>query len=110
MNSLLGKVLLRLSIYYGYTLAVAWVFTYIEHQDESVQDKKDRLLKDLRTDMQNKYNMTEYEFMNFSRRAKEVFSVGDEIDWTFPTSFMFVATTLSTVGNCTKITLNKCSD
>ena len=54
--------------------------------------------------------MTEYEFMNFSRRAKEVFSVGDEIDWTFPISFMFVATTLSTVGNYTKITLNKCSD
>lgn len=110
MNSLLGKVLLRLSIYYGYTLAVAWVFTHIEHQDESVHDRKGRMLKDLRTDMQNKYNLTEYEFMNFSRRAKEVFSVGDEIDWTFPISFMFVATTLSTVGNCTKITLNKCSD
>ena len=37
--------------------------------------------------------------MNFSRRAKEALTVGEKKDWTFPNSFMFVATAISTIGN-----------
>lgn len=102
MHPLLGKALLRLIFYYAYSLFIAWIFTFIEQRDESARNRMDKMLKDLRTDIEVKYNMTHDEFESFVRRAAEAVTAGNEMDWTFMNSFFFVSTALTTVGNVCK--------
>ena len=57
-----------------------------------------KMLKELRTEINNKYNMTNDDFERFVRRATAVVSTGDEMDWTFLNSADFVFAALTTIG------------
>lgn len=103
MHPLLGKALLRLVLFQGYTMFVAWVFTFIEQKDESPGDRMERMLNDLRREIEAKYNMTDSEFESFVRRAAEAVTAGKEMDWSFLNSCNFVLTAFSTVGNVCKV-------
>ena len=57
-----------------------------------------KMLKELRTEINVKYNMTNDDFERFVRRATAVVSAGDELDWTFLNSAEFVFAALTTIG------------
>lgn len=98
MNPLVGKAFLRLAVFCAYCLFFSWIFTIIERNDESAHERKERMLKDLRTEVSFKYNMTENDFDSFVVKAAAALSAGDKLDWTFPNSGGFVFAALTTVG------------
>jgi len=98
MNPLLGKAFLRLGVFCAYFLFVAWIFTIIERKDESAHERMARMLKDLRTEITFKYNMTDNDFESFIVRAGAALSEGDKLDWTLSNSGSFVFAALTTVG------------
>ena len=98
MNPLVGKAFLRLGVFCVYCLFVAWIFTIIERKDEVVHERMERMLKDLRTEITLKYNMTDNDFDSFTVKAAAAVSAGDKLDWTFPNSGGFVFAALTTVG------------
>ena len=98
MHPLLGKTLLRLLVFYAYGLFVAWIFTLIEKRDESAHDRMSQKLKELRTEMDLKYNMTDKDFDIFVRRAAEAAATEAELDWTFLNSCGFAFAAITTIG------------
>lgn len=51
----------------------------------------ERMLKDLREDIEIKFNITDNEFDSFVRRAAVAMTTGDEKDWNFWNSLDFVS-------------------
>ncbi|KAL9966748.1 hypothetical protein ACROYT_G024867 [Oculina patagonica] len=98
MHPLLGKALLRVGLFLAHGLFFAWVFTIIERKDESSQEQKEKMLSELRTEINMKYNMTEDDFERFVRKATVAVTAGDELSWTFLNSNEFVFAALTTVG------------
>lgn len=98
MNPLLGKTLLRVTVFYAYGSFVAWIFTVIEKRDESSHERMERTLKELRKEMNLKYNMTESDFGNLVNKTAEAIKEGDNLDWTFLNSAGFVFAALTTIG------------
>ena len=98
MHSLLGKTLWRVTLFHSYALFVAWIFTLIEKRDESARTRKERMLRELRMDLDLKYNMTDKDFQSFVRRAAESVTEGNELDWTFTNSCGFVFAAITTIG------------
>lgn len=98
MNPLLGKAALRIGVLCAYCTFVAWIFTIIERNDESGHERMEKMLKDLKTEVAFKYNMTDNDFDSFIARAAAALSTGDKLDWTFLNSGGFVLAALTTVG------------
>ena len=63
----------------------------------------ERMLKDLREDIEIKFNITDNEFDSFVRRATVAMTTGDEKDWNFWNSLDFVFTAITTIGKVTEI-------
>ena len=59
----------RLLCLYG--LFIAWIFTMIEKLDETAHQRMERMLKDLRNEVDLKYNMTDNEFNSSVKIAAE---------------------------------------
>ena len=98
MHPLLGKALLRLGLFLAYCSLFAWIFTVIERKDEPAHKTKERMLGDLRREINMKYNMTDNDFETFVLRAATAVLAGDQLDWTFLNSGEFVFAALTTVG------------
>ena len=98
MHPLLGKVLLRVGVFYAYGFFVAWIFTLIEKRDESADARMNQKLSELRTEIVLKYNMTENDFKIFVRRAAEAAATEAELDWTFLNSCGFAFAAITTIG------------
>ena len=65
-------------------------FTFIEKRDESSFDRMERTLKELKIEINTKYNMTDDDFERFVNRADMAVVEGDQLDWTFLNSRGFV--------------------
>ena len=100
MHPLLRKVLIRLGLFKVYGLMVAWIFALIEKQDEPAYKRMERMLKELRTELNHTcvHNMTDGYFDNFVRRAAAAVKEGDELDWTLPNSLAFTFASFTTIG------------
>jgi len=98
MHPLLGKTLLRVGLFHAYGLFVAWIFTLIERRDESADDRMSQKLRELRTEIDLKYNMTDKDFDIFVRRAAEAAGIKAELDWTFLNSCGFTFAAITTIG------------
>lgn len=100
MHPLLGKALLRVVLFHGFGLLVAWVFTLIESQEESRQLKMKRLFRELRAEIHLKYkvNMSDIDFESFLRKASAGVTAGEELDWTFMNSCAYVFAAFTTIG------------
>ena len=98
MHPLLGKALLRLGLWFAYCSLFTWIFTLIERKDEPAHQRKKRMLSDLRTEINMKYNMTDNDFETFVASAVTAVLAGDQLDWTFLNSGEFVFAALTTVG------------
>lgn len=98
MHALLRKALLRGALFYAYGLFVAWIFTFIERRNESPQKRMDRMLAELKKEINNKYNMTGEDFNSFVRRAAAAVAEGEELDWTFLNSCGFIFPAIATIG------------
>ncbi|KAL9966746.1 hypothetical protein ACROYT_G024864 [Oculina patagonica] len=98
MHPLLGKTLLRVTLFYAYGLFVAWIFTLIERTEESVHEKMTKMLKELRTEIDRKYNMTDKDFESFVRKAAAAIEIEGELDWTFLNSCGFAFAAITTIG------------
>ena len=100
MHPLLRKALVRLGIFLVYGWFVAWIFTLIEKQDEPAYRRMERMLKELRTElnltcMQNK---TDDCFDIFVRRAAAAVDEGNKLDWTFMNALAFLFASFTTIG------------
>ena len=71
MRRLLCKAIVRILILYLYGLFIAWIFTMIEKLDETAHQRMERMLKDLRNEVDLKYNMTDNEFNSSVKIAAE---------------------------------------
>lgn len=98
MHPLLRKTLLRVGVFYAYGLFVAWIFTLIERRDESADDRMNQKLRELRTEIDLKCNMTDNDFDIFVRRAAEAVATEAELDWTFLNSCGFAFAAITTIG------------
>lgn len=98
MHPLLRKTLVRLSIYQIYCLFVAWIFTLIEKRDEPAYKRMERMLNELKTEVDLQYNMTDKYFQSFVRRAAAAVSEGEELDWTYLNSLGFIFAAVTTIG------------
>lgn len=56
------------------------------------------MLMELRTETNNKYNVTDYDFESFVRRATTAVSASNKLDWTFLNGLEFVFAALTTIG------------
>ena len=102
MHPLLGKALLRFGLLQAYGLFFAWIFTFIERGDDSAQERMEKMLAELKMDINIKYNMTDDDFQSFVKRATAAVSTGDELDWTFWNSNEFVYAALTTIGKMSR--------
>ena len=98
MHPLLGKTLFRMWMFHAYGLFLAWICTFIEKRDESSFDRMERTLKELKIEINTKYNMTGDDFERFVKRAAMAVVEGDQLDWTFLNSCGFVFAALTTIG------------
>ena len=98
MHPLLGKAIFRLLLFYAYGLFFAWVFTLIEKRDESSHHRMERLRRQLRNEIDIKYNMTDSDFERFVKKAEEAMLAREELDWTFLNTCGFAFAALTTVG------------
>ena len=89
---------MRILILYLYGLFIAWIFAIIEKLDETAHQRMKRMLKDLRNEVEFKYNMTDDEFNSFVKTAAEEMKAKEELDWNFFNSCNFVVATLTTIG------------
>ena len=71
MRRLLCKAIVRILILYLYGLLIAWIFTMIEKLDETAHQRMERMLKDLRNEVDLKYNITDNEFNSSVKIAAE---------------------------------------
>ena len=81
----------------------AWIFTIIEQRSELANNGMERMLKDLRADIEIKFNITDNEFDSFVRRAAVAMTTGNEKDWNFWNRLDFVFTAITTIGKVTEI-------
>ncbi|XP_078375762.1 potassium channel subfamily K member 3-like [Oculina patagonica] len=58
----------------------------------------ERMLNELRMEMDQKYNMTDNDFENFVTRASAAAEEGEELDWSFVNSCGFVFAAFTTIG------------
>ncbi|KAL9966744.1 hypothetical protein ACROYT_G024862 [Oculina patagonica] len=58
----------------------------------------ERMLNELKTEVNLKYNMTDNYFESFARRAAAAVSEGEELDWTYLNSLGFVFAAVTTIG------------
>ena len=98
MHPLLCKALLRVGVFCAYGLFAAWIFTLIERRDESAHDRMSQKLRELKTEIKLKYNMTDNDFDMFARRAAEATATEEELDWTFLNSCGFAFAAITTIG------------
>lgn len=100
MHPLLGKTLIRVTLFYAYGLFVAWIFTLIERTEESAHDRMKQKLRELRTEIDLKYNitMTDNDFDIFVQRAAAAVATDAELDWTFLNSCGFAFAAITTIG------------
>lgn len=98
MHPLIGKTFLRFVLLHIYGLTVAWIFTLVEKRDEPAQVRMDRILGELRNEINLKYNMTDDDFGNFVKITAEAVTAGNELDWTFVNSWEFVSVAFTTIG------------
>lgn len=100
MHPLLRKALARLGLFLVYGLIVAWIFTLIEKQDETAYKRMERMLEELKTELNLTcvHNMTEDFFEDFVSRAATAVKEGDKLDWTFLNSLAFMFASLTTIG------------
>ena len=70
----------------------------IEKLDKTAYQRMERMLKDLRNEVEFKYNMTDNEFNSFVKIAAEAMKAKEELDWNFFNSCNFVVATLTTIG------------
>lgn len=61
------------------------------------------MLKDLRVDIEIKFNIIDNEFNSFVRRVFVVMIIGDEKDWNFWKSFDFVFIVIIVIGKVIEI-------
>ena len=100
MHPLLRKSLLRFGLLHAYALLVAWIFTLIERRDEPSYKRMQKSLKELRIDMDLKYNITDEDFDSFVKRAVAAVTEGDKLDWTLLNSLTFALAAFTTIGKC----------
>ena len=74
---------MQILILYLYGLFIAWLFTMIEKLDETAHQRMERMLKDLRNEVDLKYNMTDNEFNSFVKIATEGMKAKEELDRIF---------------------------
>lgn len=98
MHPLLGKALVRVGLFQVYGAFAAWIFTLIEKQDEPAYKRMERMLKELRTELNLTHNMTDDCFESFVRRAAAAVKEGDQLDWTYLNSLAFMFASLTTIG------------
>ena len=98
MRRLFCKAIVRILILYLYGLFIAWIFTMIEKLDETAHQRMERMLKDLRNEVDLKYNMTDNEFNSSVKIAAEAMKAKEELDWNFFNSCNFVVATLTSIG------------
>ena len=98
MRRLLCKAIVRILILYLYGLLIAWIFTMIEKLDETAHQRMERMLKDLRNEVEFQYNMTDDEFNSFVKIAAEAMKAEEELDCNFFNSCNFVVATRTTIG------------
>ena len=98
MRRLLCKAIMQILILYLYGLFIAWIFTMIEKLDKTTHQRMERMLKDLRNEVEFKYNMTDNEFNSFVKIGAEAMKAKEELDWNFFNSCNFVVATLTTIG------------
>jgi hypothetical protein len=74
------------------------VFVALEERttSNSIQHKK-KMQEHLKTDIQNKFNMSDVEFTEFVGRSVEAYS-SMPTEWTYLNSFAFVFQTITTIG------------
>lgn len=98
MHPLLRKTILRVTLFNAYGVFVAWIFTLIERKEEPAYQRMERMLNELRMEMDLKYNMTDHDFENFVARASAASEEGEELDWSFVNSCGFVFAAFTTIG------------
>ena len=98
MRRLLCKAIMQILILYLYALFIAWIFTMIEKLDETAHQRMERMLKDLRNEVEFQYNMTDDEFNSFVKIAAEAMKAKEELDCNFFNSCNFVVATRTTIG------------
>ena len=98
MHPLLGKTLFRTLMFHAYGLFLSWIFTFIEKRDESSLDRMERMLKELKIEVNKNYNMTDDDFQRFVKRAATAVTEGNQLDWNFLNSCGFVFAALTTIG------------
>ena len=98
MRRLLCKAIMQILILYLYALFIAWIFTMIEKLDETAHQRMERMLKDLRNEVEFQYNMTDDEFNSFVKIAAEAMKAKEELDCNFFNSCNFVLATRTTIG------------
>lgn len=89
-------------MFYFYALFVAWVFMYIEKREESPQDRKVRMLQELKNEVVTNYNMTDDDFDRLVYKAALAMKEGIEFDWDFWNSCRYVFAAFTTIGKDTK--------
>ena len=98
MRRLLCKAIIQILILYLYALFIAWIFTMIEKLDETAHQRMERMLKDLRNEVEFQYNMTDDEFNSFVKIAAEAMKAKEELDCNFFNGCNFVVATRTTIG------------
>ena len=106
MHPLLGKALVRFIIFQVYCLSLAWIFTLIEKQDEPAHKRMEKMLNELKTEIDLKYNMTDEHFESFVRTATAAVLEGEVPDWTYLNSLGFLFAAVTTIGNVYNLCLN----
>ena len=98
MHPILEKTLFRMLMFHAYGLFVAWIFTFIEKRAESSHERMERILQELKNEVDTNYNMTNNDFARFVAKAAEAVMEGNQLDWNFLNSCGFVFAALTTIG------------
>ena len=98
MHPLLGKAIVRLLLFQAYCLFVAWIFTIIEKREEPSYKRMESMLKELKTEIDLKCNMSDQYFESFVRRAASAVMEGEQPDWSYVNSLGFIFTAVTTIG------------
>ena len=98
MHPILEKTLFRMLMFHAYGLFVAWIFTFIEKRAESSHERMERILQELKNEVDTNYNMTNNDFARFVAKAAEAVMEGNQLDWNFLNScgFTYIHTYIHT--------------
>ena len=98
MRPLLCKAIERILILYLYGLFIAWIFTTIKKLDKTAHQRMERMLTNLRNEVDLKYNVTDNEFISFVKIAAEAMEAKEELDCNFFNICNSVVATLTTIA------------